>query len=200
MSNFIPKDRTGAYRPWKLTSLEGGNNAQAREREDAERIKVINQQAYRQGYDAGYAKGAAMAAAEATRLSALTDSLRQEISGLEQRIAEDLVRLSLTLARALVRESLKVHPEVIEAIVRESVRDVPPFSQCMRLRMHPEDARLLGEHLAKEIGPHWTIIDDPAITRGGCRVETSACEIDATMETRWQRLSAALAQDSEWHA
>ncbi len=201
MSNFIPKDRSGDFRPWKLTSLEGGGaSAKSREHEDAERIKVINQQAYRQGYDAGYAKGAATAAAEAGRLAELTESLQHETSGLEQRIAEDLVRLSLTLARSLVRESLKVHPELIEAIVRESVRDVPPFSQCMRLRMHPDDARLLSSHLVSEIGPQWTIVEDPAITRGGCRVETSACEIDATLETRWQKLSAALAQDSEWIA
>ena len=201
MSNFIPKERTGAYRPWKLTSLDGGGgNARTREREDAERIKVINQQAYRQGYDAGYAKGAMMAAEEATRLAAMTEAVSTEIGGLEQRIAEDLVRLALTLARTLVRESLQVHPELVEAIVRESVRDVPPFSQCTRLRMHPDDARLLGSHLAKEIGPQWVVVEDSAITRGGCRVETAACEIDATLETRWQRLSAALGQDHEWIA
>jgi flagellar assembly protein FliH len=200
MSNFIPKERTGAYRPWKLTSLEGGNgSAQSREREDAERIKALNQQAYRQGYDAGYAKGCSAAAAEASRLAGAIPCTRQ-INGLEHRIAEDLVRLALTLARALVRESLKVHPELIEAIVRESVRDVPPFSQGTRLRMHPEDARLLGEHLAQEIGAEWAIVEDPAVLRGGCRVETSACEIDATLETRWQKLSAALAQDHEWIA
>ena len=27
MNNFITKDRTGAYQPWKLTSLEGGAGA-----------------------------------------------------------------------------------------------------------------------------------------------------------------------------
>ena len=43
-------------------------------------------------------------------------------------------------------------------------------------------------------------VQDAAVTRGGCRVETSSCEIDATLETRWQKLSAALAQDHEWIA
>jgi flagellar assembly protein FliH len=201
MSNFIPKERTGAYRPWKLTSLDGGAaSTRTREKEDAERVKAINQQAYRQGYDAGFAQGAATAAAEAARLGDLTESLQQELSGLEQRVAEDLVRLALTLARSLVRESLKVHPELIEAIVRESVRDIPPFSQRPRIRMHPDDARLLTGHLAAEIGPQWSIIEDQSVTRGGCRVETSSCEIDATLETRWQKLCAALAQDSDWIA
>ncbi|MCC6535453.1 MAG: flagellar assembly protein FliH [Burkholderiales bacterium] len=200
MSNFIPKSRSGDYRPWQLASLEGGGNKQSRDRDDAERIKMINQQAYRQGYDAGYAKGAAQAAAQAARLSALVDAIGLEMAALEQRVAEDLVRLALVLARSLVRESLKVHPELIEAIVRESVRDVPPFGQGTRLRLNPRDAALLGAHLTQELGTAWTIVEDAALTPGGCKLETAACEIDATLETRWQKLCAALAQDCNWIA
>lgn len=200
MTSFIPKERSGAYRPWQLKSLEGGNNKQSREREDAERIKMINQQAYREGYEAGYTRGAAQAAAEAQRLAALLDAAQQQMAGLEHRIAEDLVRLALTLARALVRESLKVHPEVIEAIVRETVRDVPPFGQTMRLKLHPDDAALIDAHLAKELGAEWCVVADASITRGGCRVETANCEIDATIESRWTKLAHALAQEHDWIA
>jgi len=200
MNGFIPKDRSGNYRPWQLKSLDGGGARRSSEQEDAARVKMINQQAYRQGYDAGYAQGQARAAAEAARLAALAASLQQETAGLEQRVAEDLVRLALVLARSLIRASLKVHPELIEAIVRESVRDVPPFSQAMRLRLHPEDAALLATHLASELGPDWVVVEDTSITPGGCRIETSTCEIDATLETRWQKLTAALAQEQEWIA
>src|SRR5512139_3169550 len=126
MNSFIPKDRTSAYRPWQLKSLDGGGNKQAREREDAERIKMINQQAYREGLEAGYAKGAAFAAHEAARLAALVDALSDELAGLEHHVAEELVHLALTLAGSLVRESLKVHPQLVLAIVRESIRDLPP--------------------------------------------------------------------------
>lgn len=198
MSSFIPKDRGSAYRPWQLKSLEGGGNKQAREQEDAERIKAINQQAYRQGYDAGYAQGAARAQSEAARLAQLIETVRHETTGLEQRIAEDLVRFALTLARAMVREALAVHPELVAAIVRESVAEVPPFSQGTRLRLHPEDAALLRTHLNQELDPEWLVVEDPSILRGGCRVETSAGEIDATLQTRWQKLTASLAQNHEW--
>lgn len=199
--SFIPKDRSGGYRPWQLKSLEGGGNKQqAREQEDAERIAAINQQAYRQGYDAGYAQGSARAASEAARLAQLIETVRHETTGLEQRIAEDLVRLALTLAQSLVRESLKVRPELVAAIVRETVADVPPFSQATRVRLHPEDVALLRSHLEKELGGDWIIVEDASILRGGCRIETSAGEIDATLQTRWQKLSAALAQDHEWLA
>jgi len=210
MSNFIPKDRSGAYQPWKLTALEGSTikkaqddpqaQAQQRAKEEAERIKAIHQRAYREGYEAGYSKGASMASAEAVQLAELVDAARQEMSVLEQSVAEDLVRLSLTLAKTLVRESLKVHPELVQAIVRETVHDVPPFGQGTRLRLQPEDAKLLERHLPKELGAGWTIVEDAAMARGGCRIESTAGEIDATLETRWHKLCAALAQDHEWIA
>jgi flagellar assembly protein FliH len=200
MNNFIPKDKSRAYQPWQLKSLDGGGNAGSREGEDAERIKMINQQAYREGVEAGYQKGASQAANEAARLGAIVDQLQQDILGLEHHIAEDLVRLALTLARTLVRESLKVHPELIEAIVRESVRDLPPFNQDARLRLNPEDAALLEKHLPPEIRGDWRVIEDPTLARGGCKIETATGEIDASIETRWQKLTTALAQDGDWIA
>ena len=199
--SFIPKEQSAAYRPWRLKSLDGGgSSAKTQEREHAERIKMINQQAYREGVEAGYAKGASLAAQEAQRLAGIADQLQQDLSGLEHHVAGDLVRLALTLARALVRESLKVHPELIEAIVRESVGDLAPFNQSARIRLNPEDAELLAKHLNTDTHADWVVIEDPTLARGGCRIETANCEIDASMETRWQKLSAALAQEHDWMA
>ena len=201
MNGFIPKEQSGAYRPWRLKSLDGGGGAvKNQERENAERVQTINQQAYREGVEAGYAKGAAQAQQEAARLAALAVELQQELAGLEQHVAGDLVRLALTLARSLVRESLKVHPEIIEAIVRESVRDLPPFTQGARVRLNPEDAQLLHKHRNAEGAAEWVVIEDPSLSRGSCRIETLNCEMDASIETRWQKLTAALAQEHDWIA
>lgn len=196
--SVIPKDRSAAYRPWQWKTLDGGANRQGQQQQDAERIKLINQQAYREGYDAGYAKGAARAAEEAQRLAALLAVAQQQLAGIEQNISEELVKLGLALARGLVRETLKVRPELVAAIVRESMREFPPFAQGARLRLHPDDAALVSAQLGTEFGEQWSVVEDATITRGGCRLETTTCEIDATIEARWQKLSAALAQDSSW--
>ena len=56
----------------------------------------------------------------------------------------------------------------------------------------------LRAHLEQELSADWMVVEDASLLRGGCRIETSAGEIDATLQTRWQKLSAALAQDHEW--
>jgi flagellar assembly protein FliH len=199
MKSFVPKGRSVEYRPWQLKSLEGGST-RSREHEEADRARLIHRKAHEDGVAAGYAQGVAQAQAEVRRLTTIVNTVQTQLSGLEHRIAEDVVRLALTLAQALVRESLKVHPELIEAIVRETVRDVPPFGQTMRLRLHPDDAKLIEAKLEKELGDAWCIIEDTTITPGGCRIETAACDVDATLESRWQKLVQALAQEHEWTA
>jgi len=207
MSAFIPKSQSGAARPWQLTSLDPPRKqAQAAPdpKADAERVAAINRKAWREGHDAGhaagYAAGAEAAAQEAARLRELMDAIQGELGAIDQRVCGELVEVALGLARALVRESLKVHPEQVEAVVREAVRTLPLFNQTARLRLHPDDVAVLGTRLAGELDGPWSVVPDPTITPGGCRVESSAGEVDATIETRWGRVSAALAADTSWHA
>jgi flagellar assembly protein FliH len=198
MSAFIPKSQSGAARPWLLKSLDS-EKPKTDPQQDAERVAAINRKAYREGHDAGYSAGTRAAAAEAQRLAGLMEGIQGELAGIDQRVSGELVALALALARALVRESLKVHPEQVESVVREAVRTLPLFNQSARLRLNPDDATLLASRLGPELDAHWSVVPDPAITRGGCRVESSAGDVDATMETRWARISAALANDTSWH-
>jgi flagellar assembly protein FliH len=63
----------------------------------------------------------------------------------------------------------------------------------VRLLLHPEDADLIREVYAladTEVG--WTLIEDPVIARGGCKVVTDSSQIDATLDSRLTSLIAPL--------
>ncbi len=53
----------------------------------------------------------------------------------------------------------------------------------------------LGERL-KQGG--WEIVEDAQLSRGGCRLEATECEIDATLERRWERVVSAIGSDHAW--
>ena len=53
--------------------------------------------------------------------------------------------------------------------------------------------KLVRQYLDKEPGVGlWRLLPDPEITPGGCIAETALGDIDATLETRWKRVTAAL--------
>jgi flagellar assembly protein FliH len=79
------------------------------------------------------------------------------------------------------------------AIVRETVALLPATARDVRVHLHPEDASVVREKLATPSADHaWSIVEDPIMPRGGCRVTTDTAHIDARLETRIQGIMAAI--------
>ena len=105
---------------------------------------------------------------------------------------EQITLLAVALARSLVRRELRTDPSQIIGIVRETVSLLPASARGVRVLLHPEDAALVRERLSTA-GPEqaWSIVDDPVLARGDCRVLTDYAQIDARLETR---INEALSQ------
>ncbi|SRR6266581_275074 len=204
-SQIIPKERQSAYQRWEMGAFEApavagrpaGDGKPPVILPTAEQIERIHQQAYQEAYAAGYQEGRHKAASEAAQFEQLLGGLRQSMAEADENICADLLALSLDLAKQIVREALKVRPELILTLVRECIRDIPSFKQPARLFLHPDDVPLVQSHLADELNA-WTICPEPSVVRGGCRIQTTGSQIDASLQTRWQRLSNALGQTNAW--
>ena len=196
-SNFIPKEQLSAYQRWELNSFDAAGKSKSAP--DADKVKHINRQAYKEGYAAGRQEGAAHANAEALRIAALTQGIERALASIDQQVAENLLACALAVAKQLTRQALRVHPEIVLAVVREALAFVPPFTQQARLALHPGDAQLVRTHLGEQLaGTSCALVEDPSIERGGCRLETSGCDVDASLPARWQRIVAALGQSDDW--
>ncbi len=153
------------------------------------------------GYQEGFAKGRAegRAAGEqegrelVERMRRIFDALAEPIRELDDSVEQALTELALTIARQIVRREIATQPDEILAIVREAIGLLPLSAREVSVRLHPDDARYLRDHLqGSDEAAAWKLIDDPAISRGGCRVSSASSEIDATVEQRIEALAAAL--------
>ena len=59
------------------------------------------------------------------------------------------------------------------------------FRSNIQIRLHPEDVKLVTSvmSLSSDDG-HWKIMEDPIISRGGCKVNTETSQMDVTVESR----------------
>lgn len=152
---------------------------------------------FRQGYSLGHARGRddAMAEvhAEAAQLRALALALPQALRGAEQEISEDLMALALDIARQVLGQALALDTQAILPVVRDLLQAEPALTGAPQLILHPDDAALVREHLAEDLqAAGWRIRTDAACQRGGCRVLAASGEQDATLPSRWERVTAAL--------
>lgn len=222
VNQIIPKGRLSSYQRWEMGGFEQADAASAPQSdikgperhaavilptvEQLERIhQAAHQEGHAAGYEAGYAAGQGTgyeagrerAATETAKLQDLLSSFQQALAGAHQTIGNDLLTLSLDLAKQMLREALRVKPELVFAVVRESIQQESVFSQPLQLYLHPDDAALVREHLNHELND-CTVRVDAKLERGDCRIRTGNSQVDATLATRWQRIAQALGQNSAW--
>lgn len=189
------------YQRWEMASFGSKNAHGTFSLTTAEQVERIHLQSREEGHAAGYQEGCAQAAQEVKRLQALLAALEPALRKLDQTVADDLLALALDIARQMLGQALKVHPELVLPVIQEAIRCLPQFNQTLHLVVHPQDALLVRANYTEPPTPAgWVIIDDARIERGGCRVETPSSEVDATTQTRWRRVLAMLGSKDEWLA
>lgn len=163
----------------------------------AEDLEKLQQDAHREGYAAGYEEGTARVRMEAMRLHSVIEQLEEALATLDTSIAREVLNLSVEIARNVVRQTIRVKPETVIAVVREAINQLP--HQHTAIYLNPEDASVVRSHIGDQLthAGH-RIFEDVAIARGGCKVESGGSQIDATVPTRWGRIVESLVDGAEW--
>ncbi len=155
------------------------------------------EQGFALGHGEGYAAGLCLAQEQAQSLRTLLQALPAALRCAEHEVADDVLALALDIARQLVRQTLAIEPQTILPLVRELLHAEPALNGTPRLLLNADDAVLVQQHLADDLQlAGWRIRTDLSITRGGCRVHAASGALDATLETRWERVAAALGRSA----
>ncbi|HTJ96473.1 MAG TPA: flagellar assembly protein FliH [Rhodocyclaceae bacterium] len=162
----------------------------------AEEIEQIYQQARDEGYQVGLNEGHQAALPEAARIAALAQQLEASLAAMDEQVAEELLNLSLEVARQVVREAVRLQPESILTVIREALLQLP--HQHAAIYLNPEDAALVRSQMGDQLehAGH-RIHDDVRLPRGDCLVDAGNTNVDATVANRWRRVVAALGSDVE---
>lgn len=223
MSNPVPKEKQTAYQRWELASFGDDEPQQplhqpsssivpAVPQEEAlakfqAELDALREEAKAQGHAEGLAEGRArgleegraQAASEREAFRQLAESFASEVVRADDVIAEDLLKLALDVAKAMLKTALNVQPELVLPIVGESIRYLTSLQHPALLFLHADDAPIVREHMGDELSKAgWRIATDAHVARGGCRIETASNQIDASINGRWERIAAGLGQNSAW--
>jgi flagellar assembly protein FliH len=203
-SPVIPKEKLSAYQRWELHSFDSVSDRHPDEiaraaAESADKIQHINQRAYQAGHADGLREGKIKSAADALAMQELLTGIRQRSAEFNQNLADELLGLALEVARKVTRHALTIRPQMIIPVVQDALAHVAEPAAQANIMLHPQDAALVREQLGEQLASGgWKIVEDTSIARGGCLLETSACKVDATLDTRWRQIVATLGQSTQW--
>ena len=205
MTIKIIPEGTEEYRRWEMPRVDERLSGTAQQkltqgRVTADQLSSIQEQAHKEAFEQGFTQGYKDGIDKAQKETAQkTQDLQRRIQQLDQllrtlstpfeqldgQVESELASLAVALARQIIRRELKVDPGEIVAVVRAAVAALPVATRHPQIFLHPDDAAFIrqtfslsGEH------EHWKLIDDPALTRGDCRVVTENSRIDASVDSR----------------
>ncbi len=148
------------------------------------------EEARKKGYDKGYAEAKGDIKNALAKWSQLIESLEHPLNDLDDQVEEELVVLAIAIARHIVDVELTMNSQQVATLVKKAMHLLPANSRRIRLHLHPEDAELIRSGLVSDdVECDWTIIEEPSLMRGGCKIDTQNSRIDATIE---KRLAAAI--------
>lgn len=170
-------------------------------------IQEAREEGYQAGFEAGRNEGHAQGLNEGreearreleqhiheivTPIKPLAGQFAEALEQLDEEIANDLVELAMATGQQLAGEALKARPKQVLELIKALLHTEPPLVGQQRLWLHPQDHKLVEEHLGSELAAAgWKLQPDAQLTRGGCRVTSANGELDATWESRWEAVKS----------
>ena len=161
-----------------------------------EKVLLIEKESYEKGFAQGEKDGFEVGQ---RRLEPMIRQFENILFELEQqrkdlyRVYEkEMLQLVLSIGKKLFHDGVSFHKEAIIATLQAAIQQVIDRKRII-IHLHPMDHQYLLNHpegfpSLHEKGEGVQVIVDSSITRGGCLLETSFGEIDATIESQFNEI------------
>jgi flagellar assembly protein FliH len=192
--------------PSKLAQAQAAVSPSPAPAMSVEQVRVENQahlaalereafaKGYAQGERAGLEAGGKRAEAMLRRVAQTLTDLAGLRETLIQQTERQMVQLALTIARRIVLREVSLDPELIAAMAHVALKKLGTSSPAT-IRLNPEDYTVVAHDGERWGGGQVTVVPDPAISRGGCLVESEFGRIDASIDRQFDEMTRALLGD-----
>ncbi len=154
------------------------------------------EEAYAKGLNDGLEQARLQFGESAQALADAATQLSRLREGLARNSSQDMLRLVMVIAEQVIRREAQASADVVLKIIEHALQASVRADQY-RVRVNPDDLEKVVENkplfLASISGlKNLSVEADPAVSRGGCLVESELGEVDATIETQLAAIQQAL--------
>ncbi|MDX9896491.1 MAG: FliH/SctL family protein [Desulfofustis sp.] len=152
-------------------------------------LEAIRQESFQQGLRHGHQEGLAQAEQDFGAAIAALQQTCEQLNTLRDTILknsrDEIIELIFALAEAIIRQSVREQDTTITATVEQALSQAVRSSD-FTLYLHPDDVAAIKDRVPDLIAgvnglEHLAVKQDAAIERGGCRIESETCTVDATI-------------------
>jgi flagellar assembly protein FliH len=164
---------------------------------------AVERDAFAKGFAQGEKAGAEAAGKRGEvmlrRLTETLDELTTLRAQMIHQTEHQMVQLALAVARRVVQREISLDRDLLVAMARVALDRLGESAQ-VTVRLSPEDFEvIITARNTDWAGTNVTVVADPRISRGGCRIESDLGAMDAGADAQIQEIARALLGDSADH-
>ena len=162
-------------------------------------IETIQQEAFNAGVEQGRKQVEEDFGSTLSTLTHLCDQLNTIRETILKNAKDEIIELVLALSEKIIRHSVtEQHQTVIHTV--ESAINQAVKSGEFYIYVHPDDLNVIQERAAQFVAgvnglDNIIVKSDATIERGGCKVESENCTVDATISSQFKVLQKSLKQE-----
>jgi flagellar assembly protein FliH len=156
-----------------------------------QRLAKMERDAYERGFDQGQKDGVALGRTKAQETWRQMVTLFESLSSLREKILEEaeeeILKLSMTLARQIVKKEVTADPDTVRRSLHEALTLLKDKSS-VRILINPDDMKIIEPYLSELTVQNklekFELAEDHFIEPGGCVLETGFGRINAGIENQ----------------
>ena len=154
-----------------------------------DKLARLEKEAYEKGFEQGRKDGLALEERQmqekGKQLEALFTEFRRLKEGFYSESEEELLKLSILIAKRVIRSEVKTDPHIIKRTIQSAYKYLVDKSR-VRILINPDDMEevktMMPDLAAMNKGGRFQIIEDDVMGRGGCVLETGFGNINAGID------------------
>lgn len=162
-------------------------------------IEAVEQEAFARGFAQGERAGGETARrdteAVVRELARTLDELPALRARMIRQTERQMVQLALAVARRVVHREISLDQGLLVVIARVALERLGEGAK-VTLQLNPDDYEATGAvRAASPLGTNVTVVADPRVPRGGCRLDSELGTFDAGVDAQIQEIARALLSD-----
>ena len=137
------------------------------------------------GYEEGLKKAEQVLNEYKSSLDSILEALLKPLKEIDEEIIQAISQLSISISKQIIRRELQINSEQVVAIVKEAIKLLPLDKNRLIIHLNPRDMNIIRKVFNNDdIADNYTLMEDPSIEAGGCKIATEDSSIDATVESQ----------------
>ena len=111
----------------------------------------------------------------------------------DEDVINSITLLAVSISKQIIRRELQITSEQVVSVVREAIKLLPLEKSRLTIHLNPSDTAVVQKVFNQdETENSFSLVEDPSIQRGGCKLSTDDSVIDATIDSQVAQIAAKL--------